>query len=83
MEDKNEDEKRRFQRSSWSRLGPILGRFGGRLGIVEWGFAPAKLRFLKIHMFEEIRCEEATWFRSWVDLDAQEAPKRRPRRIQT
>ena len=34
IEDKNEDEKRRFRRSSWSRLGSILARLGGRLGII-------------------------------------------------
>ena len=34
IEDKNEDEKRRFRRSSWSRLGSILARLGGRLGVM-------------------------------------------------
>ena len=34
IEDKNEDEKRRFRRSSWSRLGSILGRLGCRLGVI-------------------------------------------------
>ena len=29
---KNENEKRSSPRPSWSRLGPILGRFGSRLG---------------------------------------------------
>ena len=44
IEDKNDVEKRRSWRSSWSRLGSVLGRLECRLGVVEWGFAPAKLR---------------------------------------
>ena len=38
-----------------------MGRFGSRLGVVEWGFALAKLHFVKIHVFEKIRCQEPTW----------------------
>ena len=34
IEDKNEDEKRRFRRSSWNGLGSMLGRLECRLGAV-------------------------------------------------
>ena len=47
IEDKNEDEKRRFRRSSWSRLGAILSRLGCRLGALE------ALQTLRLPMFRE------------------------------
>ena len=50
IEDKNEDEKRRFRRSSWSRLGSILGRLECRLG------APEALQTLRLPMFRENSC---------------------------
>ena len=39
IEDKNRCEKRTDVRSSWSRLGAILGRFGSPLGVVFVGFS--------------------------------------------
>ena len=53
IEDKNEDEIKIVRRSSWTDLGPILGLFRSRLGGVEWGFAGAKLHFVKRHVFEK------------------------------
>ena len=58
---KNEVEKRRFRRSSWSRLEPILGRLGCRLGVIFLILAGVLQWFLKNHVFEKIRCQEATW----------------------
>ena len=63
IEDKNGDEKR-SSRSSWSRLGSILGRLGCRLGVIFLILAWVLQCFLKIHVFETMRCQEATW----VDL---------------
>ena len=61
IEDKNEDEKRRFRTSSWSCLGSIFGRFGCRLGVVFLILAMVLQCFLNIHMFDKIRLQEATW----------------------
>ena len=70
------------------RLGVVLGRFWVVLGAVLGGknrLKPFVLNgFVKINVFEKIRCQEATWAdlgRSWVDLGGQEAPKWRPRRV--
>ena len=74
---KNEDEKKSSSRSSWSRLGPILGRSDRQNRAV----APVALDFLKNHVFQQMRRQEAIWNRTWVDLRGQEAPKWRPRRV--
>ena len=60
IDTENEDEKRRLRGSFWSGLGPILGRLGSCLGVVEWGFAEGQLHFVKSHVFGKIRCQEAT-----------------------
>ena len=61
IEDKNEDEKRKFRRSSWSRLGSILGRLGCRLGVICLILAGILQWFVKNHVFEKIRCQDVTW----------------------
>ena len=61
IEDKNEDEKRRFRRSSWSRLGSILGRLGCRLGVKIVLSPRVALVFLKINFLKKMRVQEATW----------------------
>ena len=61
IEDKNGDEKRRSSRSSWSRLGSILGRLGCRLGVIFLSLAGVLHCFLKIHIFEKMKLQDATW----------------------
>ena len=61
IDDKNEDEKRRSGRSSWTRLASILGRLTCRLGVVFLILAGVLQWFLKKHVFGKIRCQEATW----------------------
>ena len=75
IENKNEDEKRRFRRSSWSRLGPILARLGGRLGVILERFVWENVRFREKRRFSINKVSKTTWGRSWVDLGAQEASK--------
>ena len=82
IEDKNEDEKRRFRRSSWSRLGSILGRLGCRLGVIFLSLAVVLQCFLNIHVFEQIRCQEAKRADLGSIWEGQEAPKWRPQRVQ-
>ena len=67
------------------RLGAVLGRFGVVLGAVlePWKRSRHYCRcFVKIHgfdVFEKIRCQEATWCRTWANLGTQKAPKGSPR----
>ena len=61
IEDKNEIEKRKFRRSSWSRLGAILARLGGRLGVIFIDFVLVFILFREKRRFEKLRCREATW----------------------
>ena len=51
----------------------------GRLGVVEWGFAEAKLHFVKNHVFNTNQVSRDDLGRSWIDLGAQEGPKGRPK----
>ena len=81
IEDKNEDEKRRFRRSSWSRLGSILGRLGCRLGVVEWGFASAKLHFVKNHTVEANKASRGDLDRSWADLEGPRGSKMEAKKV--
>ena len=60
IEDKNGDEKRTSSRSSWSRLGSILGRLGCRLGVKIVLSPSVALVFLKIDFLEKMRVQEAT-----------------------
>ena len=64
IEDKNEDEKRRFRRSSWSRLGAILARLGGRLGVI----FKVPSRGAASHL-------GALWRPSWSQNGTQDGPK--------
>ena len=75
IEDKSDDEKRKFRRSSWSRLGSILGRLGCRLGVIFLILAGVLQWFLKNHVFEKIRCQEVTWADLGSIWGGQEAPK--------
>ena len=52
---KNGDEKRRSRRSSWSRLGSILGRLGCRLGVKIVLSPSVALVFLKIDFLVKMR----------------------------
>ena len=53
IEGKNDVEKRCFSRPSWSRLGAILGHFGGHLGVRKI-FSYWKNKYgSKIHVFHE------------------------------
>ena len=72
---KNDVEKRRFRRSSWSRLGSILGRLGCRLGVIFLILARVLQWFLKNNVFEKIRCQEVTWADLGSIWGGQEAPK--------
>ena len=71
IEDKNEDEKKSLSKPvlepSWSHLGPILDDSDRQNRAV----APVALVFLKIHIFEQIKCQEAIW----TEVSATWAPK--------
>ena len=61
----------RSRRPSWSDLGGILGRFWAT-PISKIVLSPrAGLVFLKIRVFEKVRCQEATW----AELEPTWAPK--------
>ena len=81
IEDKNEDEKKSLSKPvlelSGSHLGPILDDSDRQNRAV----APVALDFLKNHVFQQMRRQEAIWSRTWVGLRGQEAPKWRPRRV--
>ena len=67
------------------RLGVVLGRCWVVLGAVLGGknrLKPFVLNgFVKINVFEKIRCQEATWADLGSILGGEEAPKWRPRRV--
>ena len=71
IEDKNEDEKKHLLRSSWNRLGSILGSSWEPSGVKKVARARAGAVFLKIHVFEKMRRQEATW----AELSSTWAPK--------
>ena len=67
---------------SWGDLGSSWVPSWGRLGVVEWGFAEAKLPFVKNHVFGKHQVSGGDLGRFWVDLGAQEGPKGRPKGTQ-
>ena len=54
---------------SWSHLGSICGPISGQKNVFCLWFFPC---FLKINIFEKVRCQEATW----AELGPTSAPKR-------
>ena len=74
---KNEDEKRQSLRSSWSRLGSILGRSW----VPSWGqnraLALGGARFFENRLFEGNGGSRGDLGRSWVDLGRPRGVKMR------
>ena len=58
IEDKNRCEKNTSSRSSWSRLGAILGRFLTALGVMFVEKTFICKAFCEIHVFQKISFQE-------------------------
>ena len=67
------------KRALQDRLGAVLEPSWVDLGMLwaskKWSPPRAGAIFLKNHVFQQMRRQEAIWSRSWVDLRGQEAPK--------
>ena len=58
---KKRSEKRTEIRSSWGRLGTILGRFGSPLGVMFVDFSCVLKVFVKIYFFYKNPFQEPSW----------------------
>ena len=80
MEHKIQHKTRRLSRPFWSRLGPVLGRFGVDLGVKNNEISKVLQRFREHRVFEENKTWKCILDRSWVDFGAKRGPKRLPNR---
>ena len=88
IEDKNRCEKNTSSRSSWGRLGAILGHFGGHLGSQKSSETICFKRFRENSRFSKNSVSRAvlspTWpilGRFWPPKRLQDAPQKRPKTI--
>jgi hypothetical protein len=82
IEHKIQHKTKRLSRSSWIRLGPVLGRFGVDLGVKNSENPLVFKGFRENHVFEEDKAWKAILDGTWVELDAQKGPKWVPNRSQ-
>ena len=88
IEDKNRCEKNTSSRSSWGRLGAILGHFGSPLGVIFIDFLLVFKAFRENSRFSKNSVSRAvlspTWpilGRFWPPKRLQDAPQERPKTI--
>ena len=76
FEDKNRCEKNTSSRSSWSRLGAILGHFGSPLGVIVIDFLLVFKAFREHSRFSKNIVSRPVLSPTWVILDRFWPPKR-------
>ena len=76
FEDKNRCEKNTSSRSSWSRLGAILGHFGSPLGVIFIDFSLVFKNFRENSRFSKNIVSRAVLSPTWIILGRFWPPKR-------
>jgi hypothetical protein len=76
IEDKNRCEKNTSSRSSWSRLGAILGHFGSPLGVIFIDFSLVFKAFRENSRFSKNIVSRAVLSPTWLILGRFWPPKR-------